>query len=77
MKGKTISTSVQESVDGYLNAMDDQQVTDLYEMVLAEVEVPLIKSVLGFTRNNQSRTAEILGLNRGTLRKKLRKYQLL
>ena len=57
--------------------MDDQQETDLYELVLTEVEAPLIESVLEFTGNNQSQTASILGLNRGTLRKKLHKYGLL
>ena len=64
-------------MDDYLKHMEGQQVTDLYELVISEVEAPLIESVLGFTNNNQSRTAEILGLNRGTLRKKLRKYRLL
>ena len=74
---KTIGQSVHESVDDYLKNMEGQQVTDLYELVISEVEAPLIESVLSFTNNNQSRTAEILGLNRGTLRKKLRKYHLL
>ena len=74
---KTIGQSVHESVDDYLKSMEGQQVTDLYELVISEVEAPLIESVLSFTNNNQSRTAEILGLNRGTLRKKLRKYHLL
>jgi Fis family transcriptional regulator, factor for inversion stimulation protein len=74
---KTISESVREAVAGYLEAMDDQQVTDLYEMVQTEVEAPLLACVLEYTENNQSQTAQILGLNRGTLRKKLRKYRLL
>ncbi len=74
---KTINKSVQEAVDEYLNLMAEEQVSDLYEMVLAEVEAPLLRSVLGHTNNNQSQTAAILGLNRATLRKKLRKYRLL
>ena len=77
VNNKTIGQSVHDSVDDYLKHMEGQQVTDLYELVISEVEAPLIESVLGFTNNNQSRTAEILGLNRGTLRKKLRKYRLL
>ncbi|MBT4159827.1 MAG: hypothetical protein HOC70_16265 [Gammaproteobacteria bacterium] len=77
MNRKTISESVREAVAGYLEAMDDQQVTDLYEMVQTEVEAPLLACVLEYTENNQSQTAQILGLNRGTLRKKLRKYRLL
>ena len=74
---ESLASSVEEAVKGYLNTMADEQVTELYELVLSEVEVPLIESVLQFTNNNQSQTASILGLNRGTLRKKLRKYGLL
>jgi Fis family transcriptional regulator, factor for inversion stimulation protein len=74
---KTINRTVQEGVEEYLQMMGDEPVSGLYEMVLAEVEAPLLRAVLGFTNNNQSLTAEILGLNRGTLRKKLRKYHLL
>ncbi|MCL4721111.1 MAG: Fis family transcriptional regulator, partial [Gammaproteobacteria bacterium] len=50
---------------------------DLYELVLGEVEAPLFKTVLTYTGGNQSVAAEILGINRATLRKKLRHYQLL
>ena len=46
-------------------------------MVLSEVEAPLLRRVLDYTGNNQSHAATLLGLNRGTLRKKLRKYGLL
>ena len=74
---KTINKSVQESVEEYLQMMSDESVSGLYEMVLSEVEASLLKSVLVFTNHNQSQSAEILGLNRGTLRKKLRKYHLL
>ena len=74
---KTINKSVQESVEEYLQMMCDESVSGLYEMVLSEVEASLLRSVLVFTNHNQSQSAEILGLNRGTLRKKLRKYHLL
>ena len=74
---KTINKSVQESVEEYFQMMGDESVSGLYEMVLSEVEASLLRSVLVFTNHNQSQSAEILGLNRGTLRKKLRKYHLL
>ena len=74
---KTINKSVQESVEEYLQTMGDEPVSGLYEMVMSAVEAPLLRSVLVFTNYNQSQSAEILGLNRGTLRKKLRKYHLL
>jgi len=46
-------------------------------MVLAEVEAPLFESVMAYTKDNQTRASELLGLNRGTLRKKLKQYGLL
>ena len=64
-------------MDEYLRLMADETVDDLYDLVLAEVEAPLLRAVMQHTNQNQSRTAEILGLNRGTLRKKLRRYRLL
>jgi Fis family transcriptional regulator len=45
-------------------------------MLMTEVEVPLLKATLAHTNGNQSRAAEILGINRGTLRKKLKLYGL-
>ena len=74
---KTINESVQQGVEEYLQMMGGEPVLDLYDMVMSEVEAPLLRSVLVFTNHNQSKSAEILGLNRGTLRKKLRKYHLL
>lgn len=75
--GPGVATAVQQAVDRYLNTMDGEPVKDLYEMVLCEVEAPLLEYLLNYTESNQSRTALLLGLNRGTLRKKLKKYGLL
>ena len=61
----------------YFKHLDGHDANDIYQMVLAEVEVPLLEVVLEYTRNNQSRAAEVLGLNRGTLRKKLKEYGML
>jgi Fis family transcriptional regulator len=49
----------------------------LYELILAEVEAPLMEAVMEYTKGNQSRAAIVLGLSRGTLRKKLKLYGLL
>lgn len=73
----TLASSVEHAVSNYLEALDDQNISDLYGLVLSQVEAPLIECVLRFTGNNQSQSAAILGLNRGTLRKKLKKYGML
>ncbi|MBL4679373.1 MAG: DNA-binding transcriptional regulator Fis [Pseudomonadales bacterium] len=73
----TLSNSVKLTVSGYLDAMQDQDVEGLYELVLAEIEAPLLESVMKTAGNNQSLAAKMLGLNRGTLRKKLKKYGML
>jgi Fis family transcriptional regulator len=74
---KTLRHSVEESLDNYFAELDGQIVNDLYDLFLSEVEAPLLEVVLKQTGNNQSKTASMLGLNRGTLRKKLKKYGLL
>ena len=48
-----------------------------YDLVIGEVERPLFKAVMDYTDGNQSQAAGILGINRGTLRKKLRSYSLI
>lgn len=60
----------------YFEDLDGHAPGNLYAMVIAEIEQPLLKAVMDYTRGNQSRAAEILGLNRSTLRKKLRLYGL-
>ena len=69
--------AVRRAVEAYIADMEDEEISDLYELVLKEVEAPMLNSVLRHTDNNQSKTAAMLGLSRGTLRKKLRKYRLL
>jgi len=69
--------SVELAVNNYFAHLDGQIVTGVYDMVLAEVEAPLLEAVLKYTRNNQTLAATVLGLNRGTLRKKLKRYGLL
>jgi len=74
---KHFSKAVSMALEAYIADMGDEEITDLYELVLREVEAPMLASVLRHTGNNQSKTAAMLGLSRGTLRKKLRKYRLL
>ena len=69
--------SVTTSVRKYLAELDGQLSTDVYQMVLAEVEAPLLTEIMAYTRNNQTKASLMLGLNRGTLRKKLKQYDLI
>ncbi|WP_240609811.1 DNA-binding transcriptional regulator Fis [Billgrantia endophytica] len=61
----------------YFDHLDGGTATDLYAMVMTEVEAPLMAAVMDYTQGNQTRAAEILGLNRGTLRKKLKQHDLI
>ncbi|MBQ0721261.1 MAG: DNA-binding transcriptional regulator Fis [Gammaproteobacteria bacterium] len=64
-------------MEEYFSHLDGQSCSDLYQLVMQEVEDPLLTAVMKYTRNNQSKASEMLGLNRGTLRKKLKLYDLL
>jgi Fis family transcriptional regulator len=72
----TLRESVNHAIKNYFDSLDGQTPSDLYDMVLAEVEAPLLERVMEYTRGNQTKAAIILGLNRGTLRKKLKIYGL-
>jgi Fis family transcriptional regulator len=74
---RSLRQSVEIAVNNYFAQLDGQMVTDVYDMVLAEVEAPLLEAVLKYTRDNQTMAATVLGLNRGTLRKKLKRYGML
>ena len=74
---RTLRDSVETSLSDYFHQLDGQPVTDVYQMVLAEIEAPLFEAVMTYTKDNQTKASEVLGLNRGTLRKKLKQYGLL
>jgi Fis family transcriptional regulator, factor for inversion stimulation protein len=60
----------------YFSDLEGHDPHDLYELVLGEIELPLLRTLLDYTHGNQSRASEILGINRSTLRKKLRQYKI-
>jgi Fis family transcriptional regulator len=68
---------IERSIGGYFLQLDDKNnISSLYDEVLNIVEPTLLKLVLNYTNDNQSETARILGLNRTTLRTKIKKYEL-
>ena len=76
-ESQTLRDSVEKAMHNYFSHLDGQDVTDVYQMVLSEVEAPLMESVMAHVKGNQTKAAVLLGLNRGTLRKKLKQYGLL
>jgi len=76
-KPKPLRESANDSIQSFLNTLDGETCQDLYAMVIEQVEEPLLAAVMDYTRGNQSKASEMLGLNRGTLRKKLREHKLL
>lgn len=67
---------VRDAVDQYFSRLDGHDCTGLFDLVMREVEAPLLESVLRHAGGNQTRAAELLGINRGTLRKKLKQHGL-
>jgi len=76
-KSKPLHKHTEEALDQYFENLNGDRPGDLYDLVIGEVERPLFKAVMDFTHGNQSQAAGILGINRGTLRKKLRSYSLI
>lgn len=76
-EGATLRDCVEQTLSNYFAQLDGAPVKDVYQLVLSEVEAPLLEQVLKYTRNNQTKASVLLGLNRGTLRKKLKQYGLL
>ncbi len=73
----SLRENVEAAMANYFKHLDGQSVSDVYQMVLSEVEAPMLEQVMKYVRNNQTKAAHLLGLNRGTLRKKLKQYGLL
>ena len=73
---ESLEALISRKLEKSLAQMDLQELDNLYEMVLFQVERPLINIILNHTRGNQVRTAEILGINRNTLRKKIKTLEI-
>ena len=74
---KPLRKHTEEALSRYFKNLNGDRPGDLYDFVLGEVEEPLFRAVMDYTDGNQSQAAGILGINRGTLRKKLKTYSLI
>lgn len=72
----TLCEYVRAAVDQYFRQINGHPACNLYEFVIAEVERPLIETVLKHVGHNQSKAAQALGISRSTLRKKIDRYGL-
>lgn len=75
--GRPLAECVAAALSHYFELLDGQPPAGLYELVMREVEAPLLRTVLAHVGANQCRAAELLGINRGTLRKKMKLHGLL
>jgi len=71
-----LSDCVKRSLERYFKDMDGEKPTSIYEMVLKNIEKPMIETVLGKASGNQSLAAEMLGVTRNTLRKKMQQLRI-
>ncbi len=75
--GYSLSETTKTTVQEYLQLLGDQDASFLYRQVMDEVERPLLETLMTHTNGNQSRTAAYLGINRATLRSKLKRHSLI
>ena len=74
---KPLKEEMRKAMNRYFNQLDQKNTPiNVYNLVLREIEPPLLNSVMKFCNNNQSKAARILGINRTTLRTKLKKYKI-
>ncbi len=71
-----IARCVRKAVEGYLKDLDGAKPHPIYGMVIRSVEKPLFELVMKYAEGNQTRAAKLLGINRNTLRNKIRQYRI-
>jgi len=71
-----LSDAVTQTLEHYFKTLEGECPSDVYKMVLGQVEKPLVEFILKQTDFNQKKAAEILGINRNTLRKKIQTYHI-
>ena len=74
-QNEALSQQVVSAVKGYLTTVNSKDMNlNLYQLIIEEIEGPLFRTVMEMTRYNQSKAARVLGVSRGTLRTKLKRY---
>jgi Fis family transcriptional regulator len=76
-QSNSIEDCVKRNLEKYFKDVDGEHVTGVYDMVIAAAERPMLEVVMQRVGGNQSQAAQILGINRNTLRKKLGEHGML
>ena len=76
MNENEMARFVRKAIDGYFKDLDGEKARGVYDMVINCVEKPLLETVLHRLQGNQSHAAQVLGINRNTLRKKIQEHKL-
>lgn len=74
MNENEVAACVRKAMDKYFKDLDGEEPQAIYEMVIACVEKPLLEVILKHSQGNQTKASEMLGINRNTLRKKLKDH---
>jgi Fis family transcriptional regulator len=77
MSKDSIQEAVHKNLEKYFRDLGEQQASNIYDMVVLAVEKPMLELIMTRTDSNQSQAADMLGINRNTLRKKLQQHGLL
>ena len=75
-RSNELAECVKRSLERYFKDMDGEKPTSIYEMVLKNIEKPMIETVLGHAKGNQTLAAKMLGINRNTLRSKMQQLRI-
>ena len=77
MSRESIQEVIQKGLEDYFHDLGEQQPSNIYNMMVQMVEKPILETVMQRASGNQSQAAEMLGINRNTLRKKLQQHGIL
>ena len=75
-RAESLADCVRDALESYFEQLDGHRAANLYQLVMQEMERPLLQTVMEHTGGNQTRAAALLGISRSTLRKKLAQYQI-
>lgn len=75
-RNRLLSDFTEDALNSYFKNLNGHKPANIYKLVMGEVEPPLLASVMEYSNGNQTLASEILGINRATLRKKLKQYRI-